>query len=377
MFMRRILHAVLSRQFYGSERHCIELATEQARLGHTVFVLVEDSGSYCAAEFRKYISETRRNTIRLIAIPGWLPGFCYRPLAWLLLLVLRPDIVHTHLNSATRRIGSAAHALGIPHVTTLHIRYDHREHQRCDGLICGASWQRRAIRSDFAGHVATIWAWLPAAIQRALVRVTDEDVSDCRARWGADDRTIVFGSIGRLSPEKGMDLLVQAFQKAFPHGTESVRLVIVGVGAGEEDLRRATELDHRIKLVTSQGEVAPLYRAFDVYVSAARFEPFGLTIVEAMDAGCPLIITRTDGPSEFLKDERVLWANLNDAESLARQLSSARQRIRLRYDLKPFSPERAVREIESFYEDVSRRRYTAARPLPVPKVPDQEISQAL
>ena len=370
--MKTILHAVLSRQFYGSERHCIELATAQARQGHAVSVLIEDSRSYCAGEFRKCIAETAPNAVRLIAIPSWLPRFCYRPLTWLLLLLLRPDVVHTHLNSATRRIGSAARALGIPHVSTLHIRYDHREHQHCDGLICGASWQRRAIPSDFAGYAATIWAWLPVAVQRALVRVTDKDVSDCRGRWGADDRTVVFGSVGRLCAEKGMDLLVSAFQQAFPDGTEPVRLVIVGVGADEEKLRRASALDRRIQLIARQGELAPLYRAFDVYVSAARFEPFGLTILEAMDAGLPLVVTRTDGPTEFLQDERVLWADVNDVNSLARQLSSARERARLRYDLRPFSPVRAVGEIESFYDEVLRRRYAAARPS---LVPDTESPQ--
>jgi hypothetical protein len=48
----KILHAVLSQGFYGSERHCIELATAQAIAGHDVEVLIHDGSSYCARAFR-------------------------------------------------------------------------------------------------------------------------------------------------------------------------------------------------------------------------------------------------------------------------------------------------------------------------------------
>ena len=110
------------------------------------------------------------------------------------------------------------------------------------------------------------------------------------------------------------------------------------------------------------GGAAQCYRAFDIYVSAARFEPFGLTILEAMDAGCPMIVTRTEGPTEFLKDERVLWAETNDVATLAQQLSAAanRKRERLAYDLAPFLRENATKAIKDFYRvvlsDVARKR---------------------
>ena len=101
-------------------------------------------------------------------------------------------------------------------------------------------------------------------------------------------------------------------------------------------------------------------------MSAARFEPFGLTILEAMDAGCPMIVTRTEGPTEFLKDERVLWADTDDVVTLAQQLSVAatRERERLAYDLAPFLRENATKAIEDFYRTVlagvARRRSAKA-----------------
>jgi glycosyltransferase involved in cell wall biosynthesis len=165
---------------------------------------------------------------------------------------------------------------------------------------------------------------------------------------------MVFGSIGRLLPEKGMDVLVEAFRVAFPRGDEPARLAIVGDGPQRAELERRAAGDARIVLMGRAPEVAALYRAFDVYVSASRFEPFGLTILEAMDAGAPLVVTRTDGPREFLEDAPVLWAEPDDAATLAAQLraAAARGRVRQDYDLSPFRQSRAVAAVEELYRKV-------------------------
>jgi glycosyltransferase involved in cell wall biosynthesis len=129
-----------------------------------------------------------------------------------------------------------------------------------------------------------------------------------------------------------------------------VRLIIVGDGPQREELARLAAADDRIMLLGAISEIAPCYRAFDVFVSAARHEPFGLSILEAMAAGCPLVITRTDGPSGFLGDPRVLWSE-PDAGELAAQLREAakRGRERFQYDMSRFTVSRASRDIEEFY----------------------------
>jgi glycosyltransferase involved in cell wall biosynthesis len=256
----------------------------------------------------------------------------------------------------------------MPHVATLHIRYEAREHQDCDGLICGAAWQRAEIGPEFRGESAVVWAWLPAAVHAAIARVTAEDVATLRRSWRADDRVVVLGSIGRLMPEKGMDILIRAFRAAFPRGDEPVRLVIVGIGPAEQEaeLRQLAGEDARITLIGPQPEIAHFYLAFDVYVSAARFEPFGLTILEAMDAGCALVVTRTQGPREFLTEPSALWAEPNDEVTLTAQLRSAaaRGRGRLSYNLSPFTRANAVAAIGQVY-----RKILANRPAQVPAEP--------
>lgn len=360
----KILHAVFSDGFYGSERYCIELALAQSGAGHDVAIVIQDGATDCARQFRALIaakigdkgSQDCRQ-VQLVVIPSWLPSWLHRPFARRALARFAPQIVHTHLNPAARRVGRVAQRLGIGHVMTLHLDYDPNEHAGYDGLIALAATQRKQIPDSFSGQVAIVWNWMSAAVGEALARVTPADIIDLRRTWGADDDAIVFGSVGRLKPEKGMDWLVRAFRAAFPTDDRSVRLVIVGSGAQRSELERLIAGDTRIVLAGQQAGIAHYYRAFDVFVSAARFEPFGLAIIEAMGAGCPLIATRIYGTLEFVTDRRTLWTDPDDEGKLVTQLrtAAARGRLRYDYDMTPFTLARAVREIDEFYRGVERR----------------------
>jgi glycosyltransferase involved in cell wall biosynthesis len=359
----KILHAVLSQGFYGSERYCGELAAEQSRDGHDVEVIVLDTWSDCAREMRKLIGDanhTGAGTLTLRTLPGWVPTFLHRPLARRIMRRFRPDVVHTHLNPAARRVGREAQRLDIPHVATLHLTYAARELGDCDGLICIADWQRATL-GDYAGEVSVVPNWLPAGVVDALDTTTEQQVLDLRGSWRADTKTFVFGSVGRLMHEKGMDRLVRAFRLAFPLGSEKALLVIVGDGPQAPELMQLAGNDPRIILAGHQENVAPFYLSFDAFVSAARFEPFGLAIIEAMAAEAPLVLTRSQGPSAYITDPRVLWVDGDDDRALAKQLIETMSRgwRHYRYDLKPFSQERAALEIETHYRHVMTRRRAA------------------
>ena len=367
----KILHAILSEGFYGSERWCIEMATAQARAGHQVRLLIVNDRSDCARAFRREVElatatiakEGTSGAIDLVVIPGWLPALLHRLFARRVVAQFAPDIVHSHLNPAARRVGQVAKRMGFPHVATIHIRYDRREHSACDGLVCYAHWQKAEIGPEFNGEAVVAPAWLPVAIRNALAHIAPAEVAELRRAWTADERTVVLGSIGRLMPEKGMDVLVRAFRAAFPQTDAPVRLVIVGGGPPEQAqaLQALIDGDARITVSGPPPEIALYYRAFDTYVSAARFEPFGLTILEAMEAGCGLVVTRTQGPREFLTERSVLWAEPDDEVSLAAQLRTAvaRTRERRSYDLSPFMQARAVGSVEELYRKVLSGRRPA------------------
>src|SRR5262249_48245226 len=170
--------------------------------------------------------------------------------------------------------------------------------------------------------------------------------------------TVVIGSVGRLMPEKGMEVLIRAFQLAFAAGNPNVRLVIVGDGPERGELVQLASGDRGIVLAGVQSEIAPFYRAFDVFVSAARFEPFGLAIIEAMAAGCPLIATRIHGTVEFVTDPRTLWTEPDSDSQLGLQLRKAAmlKRERFVYDMSWFTLARAVNQMDDFYGRLIRTR---------------------
>jgi glycosyltransferase involved in cell wall biosynthesis len=351
----KILHAILTDTFYGSERYCVELAALQAATGHEVRILI-------AAALPGYQNNFIAPGVDLVELPVWLPTILHRPYARRLISNFRADIVHTHLEPAARRVGAVAERLSVPHIATLHLDYSHREHRNCDGLICIASWQRGSIPENHAGHIEVVHNWLPGRVAQDIAGADAATAQRLRQDWGAGETTTVFGSVGRLLPEKGMDVLVGAFLDAFPNGGEDVRLVIVGDGAQRAVLEAQAVAETRIVLAGWRDDVAPFYGAFDTYVSAARFEPFGLTILEAMAAGCRLVLTRTQGPPEFVMDPRVQWCPVGDPAALAQVMRAevGQGRNRPVYDMAPFAPAVAAQAIEALYRTVIARR-TAVR----------------
>jgi glycosyltransferase involved in cell wall biosynthesis len=359
--MMKILHAILSLGFYGSERYCIELAVAQARAGHDVVALILDANSDCAREFRRELSAmdpAHRAKICLSVIPAWLPRWLHRAFAAVVLTRFKPDIVHSHLNSAARRIGEVAQHLGIRHVATLHIQYDRREHEACDGLIAISNWQFKSMPQHVQDKATVIGPWLPRGVEKALANTAPEDAAELRSEWKVDDSTYVFGSVGRLQQEKGMDILLHAFHAAFPNQSEPVALVIVGDGSERHGLEKLTMNDSRIRLLGARSDLARVYRAIDAFVSAARFEPFGIAIMEAMAAGLPLVLTGTDGPRGFVPEPYARWAEPGNVKSLARQLTLALGRRRCEYDLTPLCQDRATALVEDFYRKILRAKAT-------------------
>ena len=82
-----------------------------------------------------------------------------------------------------------------------------------------------------------------------------------------------------------------------------------------------------------------------------------------MAAGCPLILTRAQGPREFVHDPRVRWCAPGEIAPLADLMLKEveRRRRRLEYDLSAFSPALAVTAIEALYRNVIERRHGTIR----------------
>jgi glycosyltransferase involved in cell wall biosynthesis len=331
----RIGQVFLTEELYGSERYAIELADALAER-HEVSLLVRrmPNDSPWAQTLRRWL----RPEIPVIQVPRRWPGVYLRRAARHGGL----QVVHCHHNRSSRHVGRWLS--GVAKVATLHVGYRDRDHRRCDLLICPTEHEQRTIRPSFKGQSRVVANWV-----RPHRRLDPAEIAALRARFGIGSEHVLVGSVGRLVPDKGFDLLIEAFrQAALPAG----RLVILGDGA--ERARLVAMADHTVLLPGFQHDVRDYYQALDVFVSPSRREPFGLAILEAMDAGLPLICTMTSGAAAILADTPVAWVPTDDVQAMAAALrrACAARPGRRRYDLSRFSLDASAAEIEALYAEL-------------------------
>jgi len=124
--------------------------------------------------------------------------------------------------------------------------------------------------------------------------------------------------VGRIHPEKGIDLLISAFEKIVSSGVNDWQLVIVGSwdtkfgGGGEvyyESIqRKCRAAKHQIEwvgLVTNSTELSSYYKQALLFVYpslAEKGEAFGLAPLEAMAHGCPPLVSNLECFQDFIED---------------------------------------------------------------------------
>jgi glycosyltransferase involved in cell wall biosynthesis len=117
-----------------------------------------------------------------------------------------------------------------------------------------------------------------------------------RAQWGASDSRPVLLYVGRLSREKGLDLLAP-LSRALDDAAVSYRLVVVGDGPMHSDLRAAC----RGALFTgtlAPDDVAVAMASADLFVFPSRTDTAGNVVLEAQASGLPVLVTDEGGPRE-------------------------------------------------------------------------------
>lgn len=137
-----------------------------------------------------------------------------------------------------------------------------------------------------------------------------------RAQLSARPDAPLVGILGRVDPNKGVQILVEAM--ALAQGDDDLsddhgkaHLVVIGrehVGTADfaVELRRRAEelLGDRVRFMGPRDDVPDLLRAMDIMVNASRHEPFGRTVLEAQACGVAVVATDAGGIPEFVADGR-------------------------------------------------------------------------
>jgi len=129
---------------------------------------------------------------------------------------------------------------------------------------------------------------------------------EARRSLGLPQQGPLIGAVGRLSPEKGQNVLLQALPSvlaAFPQAA----CVLAGEGPARAALEaeaRRLGIGDRVVFLGLRRDVPMVLAALDLFVQPSIYEGFGLSLLEAMAAGLPVVASRVGGIPELIEDGR-------------------------------------------------------------------------
>jgi glycosyltransferase involved in cell wall biosynthesis len=346
----RLLHVILSRGFAGSERAAAEACNALARGNDVGLVVRRDHRNASGASILDYVGPE----VQVFELP---PFWRTRARFADVIDQWRPSLIHTHLRRGTRYVVQLRR--GVPHVATLHIDVNGPHFLAADGLCCISPWQVEKVLG--AGYSGTVFH-----IPNSLVphpRITSGRRAELRGLAGATDADFLVGGVGRLAHGKGFDVLIEALRAA---RLPSTRLVIVGDGRERSRLQRLAA-DLPVTFTGFRNDVRDWFQALDLFVSPSRQEPFGRVIIEALDAGTPVIASDALGPRDIAEHYPIEITPVGDVAALAAAITRAhaRPRSRLTVDLSEFHVDRVARSLLDAYHSLIGAASARAQAAPV------------
>ncbi|MDQ4044368.1 MAG: glycosyltransferase [Chloroflexota bacterium] len=202
-----------------------------------------------------------------------------------------------------------------------------------DRLIAQCPAEERELIDDYDADPAKVVV-IPSAVN--IERYRPMAKADARAAIGINTNGLLIGYIGRILPRKDPRNIVRALAiLTREHGIDA-RLMLVGGETREPDPEATPEIGELQKLATELGvldrliftgkrqpdELHAYYRAVDVAVTTPWYEPFGLTPLEAMACGTPVIGSAVGGITFTIDDgETGLLVPPKDPSALANALA--------------------------------------------------------
>lgn len=342
----RIVHVILTRGFAGSERSTAESCIAQC-VDHDVLLIVRQG--HRRKDTGASIVDHLDPRVQVREIPAYL--FTRRHLQkqideW------KADVVHAHLRRSTRLLSRCATTAAT--VSTLHLKINGPQFLRMDGLVCISPWQLDTIPSDYRGQAALIRnSLLPHP------RLGAQRRQELRSEMGADAQTFLIGGVGRLAHSKGWDVLLRAFAAA-----QLPAACLALVGEGRERGRLEKLGGPAVRFLGYRSNAKDYFQAFDLFVCPSRSEPMGRVIMEALDAGVPVIASDAKGPKEILAEYPGVLVPIGDVPALTAALKAAwtqRAQPRVPADVSAHHLERVSQEMVAFYRRLlARKRGQAA-----------------
>lgn len=176
-------------------------------------------------------------------------------------------------------------------------------------LVAPSNWLQSVIQQSFMSHYNT-----KTILNGVNLVIFKKTKSNFRAQYSLENKNVVLGVAFSWSSKKGLDIFIR-LAKDLP---ESYQIILVGVTP-----QIKVNLPNNIISIaqtSNQLELAQIYSASDVFVNPTREEVLGLTNIEALACGTPVVTFNAGGSPECLDDKSGYIVEIDDYISLKKKI---------------------------------------------------------
>lgn len=352
--MTRVLHVIPGLTGGGAERQLTLLSAAQAAQGHEVHIAV------VRPEIPSVLAGTSVH-VHVLKVASHLdPRIVWQLRS--LIHQMRAEVVQTWLVLSDVVGGTAAVVTNTPWVLS----------ERSMAEAYPPSW-KNTVRARMTHHASAVIAnsrggveyWLSqgisankiAEISNAVdLTFIDQAVNEPLPATLGDRPFVIFA--GRLADEKNPFVMIDALVEGLA-GTDAVAL-LCGTGPLEQEMAErivARGAGNQILMLGHRRDIVGLMKRASFCLAISKFEGSPNVVLEAMAAGCPLVVSDIPAYRQLLDDASTLFVPLTDVPTIARAIravldnpqASRERAARARARIKAFTPEHVATALDTVY----------------------------
>ncbi|MDF2803889.1 MAG: 1,2-diacylglycerol 3-glucosyltransferase [Anaerocolumna sp.] len=363
------------------------LKKELEEMGHTVYVFTTTTPGAPEYEYNVF----RVPSLPCIFITERRVGLFYQPKLASIIKKLNLDLIHTHTEFSLGVFGRImARELKIPTVHTYHTIYEDYTHYithfksldkrakafvRVFTKICCNTVEQVVVPTEKVKELLLKYSVfkdisvIPTGVDLKKFNPSlykDEDIQALKVEYGikAEDKVLLY--VGRISKEKNIAEIIDAMP-AYMKKRPSVKFLIIGGGPEMDQLKeKVKEYDLTNQIIFTGpkpwDDIGLYYQLGDVFVSASQSETQGLTYIEAMAGGVP-VVAKQDKCLDDILEEGFNGYSFVDSEELISGLESIfysedniSYGINAMNKMKKYSTEEFANNMVSLYEEIMERQ---------------------
>ena len=273
-------------------------------------------------------------------------------------IVLHAHLIHANLVSRIVSLFVNKNTLGYKIINTIHIaekrtsKWWHFSLDKLTFRLCDVQTAVSEAAQQYHAEKIGISPEKIPVIYNGIVppkHLNKEEINNLKQEWGLESCSRIIGSVGRLDWQKGYDIFLKilpVLSKKIPK-EETWGIVILGEGGQRPYLKRIIDeiKCNNIKIILPgyRKDAADCISAFDLFIMPSRYEGFGLTLVEAMAHGIPILSSKADSLPKLVKKyqngECVNFESINITDKITSCIQHKKQKPHLLFKIENMANE--------------------------------------